>query len=76
MRELTANEVHNVSGGTTAAQAAANVCRANNLPADTKVTITITTGGSLGMGSTSASAQTTVTIETTCGDLTKNDRDK
>lgn len=71
MRELTVTEMANVSGGTDAVQAAANLCRNNNLPADTKVTITVSAGGSLGAGSTNTTNQTTVTIETTCGELTK-----
>lgn len=74
MREITANEVENVCGGTNAVEAAKNVCTSNNLPANTKVTITITVGGSVGMGSTNTTTGTTVTVETTCGELTKKQK--
>lgn len=71
MRELMMNDVNSVSGGTDAAQAATNVCRNNNLPASTPVTITITASGTLGVLGSSAENSTTITIETTCGDLVK-----
>lgn len=71
MRELSKNEIINVSGGADAVQAAANMCRTNNLAPSTKVTISITVGGSIGAGSTNTTNQTVVTIETTCGALTK-----
>lgn len=67
MRELTVNELDFVSGGTDAVEAARNMCR--NLPDNTKVTITVNVGGSVGMGSTNTTNSTTVSVETTCGAL-------
>ena len=71
MRELTTFESNQVNGGTDAIQAARNMCTRGNLPADTKVTITVQVGSSLGAGSTNTNNATTVTVETTCGALTK-----
>jgi hypothetical protein len=71
MRELMMNDVNSVAGGTDAAQAATNVCRNNNLPASTPVTITMTVGGNLSAFGSGTATSTTITIETTCGDLVK-----
>lgn len=70
MRSLATVEMNNVSGGDGAIEAAKNICTSNNLPADTKVTITTTVGSSAGLNSTHVNATTTTSIETTCGALT------
>jgi hypothetical protein len=69
MRELMMNETNNVAGGTGAFDASRNTCRNNNLPANTRVTITVSGGGSVGSGSTFTSNGITTTYETTCGEL-------
>lgn len=74
MRALNVVEMKKVSGGTDAVQAARNVCTSNNLPADTKVIITITAGTEAGAIGISTSTDTTITIETTCGEITKKDK--
>lgn len=43
--------------------------QAETLPASTAVSITITTGGSIGAGSTNTTTGSTITLETTCGAL-------
>lgn len=67
MRQLDSVEISAVSGGTNAVQAATNVCR--SLPASTTVSISISTGGSIGAGSTNTTTGSTITFETTCGAL-------
>lgn len=70
MRELMVYEIADVVGGTNAIDAARNTCTNNNLPSNTQVTISIGTTGSLGYDSTNVGTSTSVTITTTCGDLT------
>jgi hypothetical protein len=71
MRLVSELELVKVSGGTDAVQAAKNVCTQNKLPADTKITITITSGTDIGALGIGTDTETTIEIETTCGDLTK-----
>lgn len=70
MRKLTSDEISLVAGGTGSVEAARNVCRDNNLPANTSVTITMGTSANLGAGGSGTGVSQSVTIETTCGDLT------
>lgn len=70
MRELTIGEVSLVAGGTDSVSAARNICRNNNLPANTAVTITMGTSANLGAGGSGTGVSQSVTIETTCGALT------
>lgn len=71
MRTIIDSELLSISGGTDAVQAAKNVCTQNNLPADTKITITISSGTEAGAIGVSVDTDTTIEIETTCGNLVK-----
>lgn len=78
MRELRTVELDAVFGagpddGTTAVDAARNACE--GLPDDTDVTIETSTGGNLNVGVGGTSTGTTITFETTCGELTDSGED-
>jgi len=73
MRSLDSREQMLVGGGASdeesAKDRALKICDQNNFSDDTKVTITVSETGGLGVSSTSWTNTSGTSIETTCGEL-------